>query len=135
MSMAHSIELRSPLLDFRLLEFVAGLPSQMRIAGGVTKVLLRKYLKGLLPEESFRKPKQGFGIPKDAWFREELASYSREVVLDGGSLSREFFRRDTLQGIFDEHRKGKRDYSEWIWCLVVLELWHRQFGRQIPVPA
>jgi len=135
MSMAHSIELRSPLLDFRLLEFVAGLPPEMRIAGGVTKVLLRKYLKGLLPTESFRKPKQGFGIPKDSWFREELASYSREVVLSGGSLSREIFRQDTLQGIFDGHRKGKRDYSEWIWCLVILELWHRRFGRHVPVPA
>jgi asparagine synthase (glutamine-hydrolysing) len=128
MSMAHSIELRSPILDYKVMEFMAGIPPRYRIFGGVTKVLFRKLLKGLLPAEAFDKPKQGFGIPGESWFREDLRDFAASTILEGNGMTKEYLDIGMVRKIFREHEKGRRDYSEWIWCLLVLELWHKRFG-------
>jgi asparagine synthase (glutamine-hydrolysing) len=127
MSMAHSIEIRSPLLDYRLMEFVANLPPTLRIEGTTTKVIFRKYLEGVLPGESFLKPKQGFGIPAERWFREDLNRFARQVLFDPGCLWKSYLRTNVFERMFRDHEWNVRDYSVWIWCLMIFELWNRQF--------
>jgi asparagine synthase (glutamine-hydrolysing) len=126
-SMAHSLETRAPLLDYTLVEFLARVPSRHKLRDGVQKILLRRLAARLLPGESLRKPKQGFGIPQGAWFREDLESHARGRLLDRRTLDRGYFDRGVLERVLDSHRAGRRDYSDWIWCLLVLEEWHRVF--------
>ena len=127
MSMAVSLEARSPFLDYELVEFMAGLPVEYKLREGTTKVLLRKIAAKRLPSSVLTKRKQGFAVPKDEWFRRELRSASEEMLLDSGSLSRGYFEEGVLRRMLRHHRTGERDYSSWIWCLLVLEMWHRIF--------
>ena len=80
-----------------------------------------------LPASVFEKPKQGFGVPTGAWFLKELRASARERLLDRRTLDRGYFRRRTVERVLDLHEAGQRDYGTWIWCLLVLEEWHRTF--------
>jgi asparagine synthase (glutamine-hydrolysing) len=126
-SMAHSLEVRAPLLDYTLVEFMARVPATLKLSGGVSKVLFRKLLAPYLPASVFSKRKQGFAVPKGAWFRRDLDRYARERLLDARTLGRGYFRPDAVREIIRRHGEGRRDYSDWIWCLLVLEEWHRTF--------
>ncbi len=126
-SMAHSLEVRAPLLDYELVEYAAGIPPALKLRGGTTKYLFKRLLSRLLPESVFSKPKQGFAVPKGAWFRRELRLAARERLLDGRTLARGYFRRGAVEQLLASHEAGRRDYSDWIWCLLVLEEWHRAF--------
>jgi len=127
MSMAHSVEVRSPLLDHTLVEYAATLPASLKLRGAVGKHVLRRVAARLLPPSVLAKRKQGFAIPKDRWFRTELRGYAEDVLLDRRSLWRGYFRRDTLTRLLRHHASGRRDYSVWIWCLLVLEAWSRLY--------
>ena len=127
MSMANSLEVRAPLLDYRLVEYLATLPVSFKLINGVTKYIFRKLCEPLLPTSILQKPKQGFAIPKDQWFRTELRQYAQEILLDPKTISRGYFRKDTVTKLLRHHVSGQRDYSSWIWCLIVLEMWHRTF--------
>jgi asparagine synthase (glutamine-hydrolysing) len=93
----------------------------------VTKYLLRKLCAKWLPASVLTKKKQGFAIPKDRWFRKELRGAAEEILLDKKTLSRGYFSEKTTRAFLQDHLKGKRDYSNWIWCLIVLEMWFRTF--------
>jgi len=127
MSMAHSLEVRSPLLDYTLVEYMATLPISLKLRGQVSKYIFRKFCASLLPPNVLSKRKQGFAVPKGRWFRNELRQYASEILLDTRTLARGYFRPDTLRRLLRHHDTGRRDYSTWIWCLIVLELWHRIF--------
>ena len=127
MSMANSLEVRAPLLDHTLVEYMATLPVSFKLRGGVSKYLLRRVAGEMLPPSVLEKPKQGFAIPKDRWFKKELRSSAEEILLAPRTLAQGYFRRDTLQRMLDHHATGERDYSDWIWCLIVLETWFRTF--------
>ena len=135
MSMAHSLEVRAPLLDYTLVEYVATLPAAYKLGGGVTKRILRQAAAPLLPPAVLTKPKQGFGVPKDLWFKNELRSFAADILLDRRSLARGWIRRDTLVRMLAHHAGGRRDYSTWIWCLLVLETWCRLFLDAAAQPA
>jgi asparagine synthase (glutamine-hydrolysing) len=126
-SMAVSLEVRSPLLDFELVEFMASLPLSYKLRNGTTKHLLRKIAGPRLPSSVLTKRKQGFAVPKDEWFRRELRQASEEVLLDRRALGRGYFREDVLRQMLRHHRTGERDYSAWIWSLLVLEMWHQLY--------
>lgn len=126
-SMAHSLEVRAPLLDYPLVEFMARVPISFKIRGGATKYLLRQWGRSVLPESVFTKKKQGFAVPKGAWFQRELRGVARERLLDPRALARGIVRPDRVAAILRAHESGARDYSDWIWCLLVLEEWHRTF--------
>jgi len=126
-SMAHALEVRAPLLDYELVEFAASLPASFKFRGGVSKYLFRRMCRRYLPESVFTKRKQGFAIPKRIWFRADLETHARERLLDPRTLARGYFDRRALEAILRYHRLGRRDYSEWIWCLLILEEWHRVF--------
>ena len=127
MSMANSLEVRAPLLDYTLVEYVATLPVTYKMRSGVSKYLLRKIGAPLLPAATLAKRKQGFAIPKDRWFQTTLRPFAQEVLLDRRTLARGYFRKDTVARLLEHHATGRRDYSAWIWSLIVLELWCRTF--------
>lgn len=127
MSMANSLEVRAPLLDYTVVEYVATLPLSLKLRDNVSKYILRKICSRLLPPSTLRKRKQGFAIPQGRWFQTSLYGFARDVLLDSRALARGYFRKGFLHEMLQQHLTGKRDYGTWIWCLLVLELWHRLF--------
>jgi asparagine synthase (glutamine-hydrolysing) len=126
-TMAHSLESRAPLLDHHLVSYVATLPPSWKLRDGVSKVLFRKMIGRYLPSGILEKKKQGFAIPRETWFRSDLKALARERLLDARALERNYFDRHVLEQVLSLHEQGQRDYSGWIWCLLVLEEWHRAY--------
>jgi len=126
-TMAHSLESRAPLLDHVLVSYVASLPSTWKLRDGVSKYLFRKMIGRHLPSGILEKKKQGFAIPRETWFRSDLREHARERLLDPRAIERGYFDRRVLEQVLTYHAQGRRDYSGWIWCLLVLEEWHRAY--------
>jgi asparagine synthase (glutamine-hydrolysing) len=127
MSMASSLEVRSPLLDHKVIEFAASLPSDLKYRGPVSKYLLKRHLDGRVPASVIYRPKQGFEIPLAAWLRGELREMGRELVLSPRALGRGYARPARVRVLWDEHQRGHRDRASQLWALMILELWHRTF--------
>jgi asparagine synthase (glutamine-hydrolysing) len=126
-SMAFSLEVRSPLLDHEFMELCAGFPGSWKLRGGTTKNLFKDALRPWLPGPLLDRPKWGFGVPLDSWLRGPLRELPREILLDGASLERGFFRPDYVRGLIDDHVSGARNNANRIWALIQLELWQRTF--------
>lgn len=126
-SMANSLEARSPFLDHEFMEFVARIPSEMKLKGRSTKHILKQALRGILPDEVLFREKMGFGVPLDFWFRNELKDMAYDTLLDKRAMGRGYFRKEYIQKMLDEHVAGKWNWQYHIYNLLMLELWHRQF--------
>ena len=126
-SMAVSLEARSPFLDHHLMEFAASLPAGYKLRGFTTKYLLKRALRGMLPEENLTRRKMGFGVPIGRWFRGELKGFLSDTILPERTLRRGYFKPKMVLELFNEHVNGRRDYSHQLWTLLMLELWHREF--------
>lgn len=126
-TMAHGLECRQPLLDHRVVELAAAMPSQWKLRGHRGKRILESTFGHLLPREVFRRRKTGFGVPLDRWFRNDLKDLVHETLLSAQSLGRGYFRRAAIEALLAEHAAGRRDHSARIWSLLMLELWHRQW--------
>jgi len=126
-SMANSLEARSPFLDHRLMEFAAKLPAEYKLRRGIKKYILKKMIKGIVPDENVYRAKMGFGVPVGRWFREDLKDYISDTLLCSESLERGYFKPETLRILVKEHTEGRKDYSFHLWALLMLELWHRRF--------
>jgi len=126
-SMAHSLEARSPFLDHEFMEFAATIPSDLKVRGRVKKHILKRALAGLLPEAILHRPKMGFGVPIDHWFRHELRELAYDTLLGPRCLARGYFRPEILQRLLDEHTRGTANWHYLLWNLLMLELWHRTF--------
>ncbi len=126
-TMAHSLESRSPFLDWPLTEFVARLPSDFKLRGRTSKYLLKKAVADLLPDSNMHRPKQGFAVPIGQWFRGELKDFLADHVLSNRFAARGLFRPAEVRRIFDEHQQGAYDYAHHLWVLLMLELWFRSF--------
>jgi len=126
MSMAHSLEVRVPLLDHRLVEFAATLPLQARLRGGTTKYLFKRALRGLLPEAILDRPKRGFAIPLGRWFRGPLRGFARDLLLSSRSASAEVFERRALESLL-EGGDRRDDLGLKLWTVLSFELWCRAF--------
>ncbi|MGO9957205.1 MAG: asparagine synthase (glutamine-hydrolyzing) [Solirubrobacteraceae bacterium] len=131
-TMAYSLEARSPLLDHELMEFAAALPVDLKTHGGDGKILLKRALRGTVPDEILDRPKQGFNVPLAEWFRGELRSLPAEVLLDPGSLARGYFRREGIERLISEHQAGEADHAVQLWSLLQLETWHQQVADVAP---
>jgi len=126
-TMANSLEGRSPFLDHKMMEFCAAMPSDLKIKGTRLKYILKKALRGILPDEILKRRKMGFGIPVDKWFRVELKNYVYEILMSDKSLGRGYFKKESVKRILDEHIAAKENNGARIWSLLFLELWHREF--------
>jgi asparagine synthase (glutamine-hydrolysing) len=122
-SMAHALEVRSPLLDHELMEFVARIPGTWKVDGTATKKVFKDALREWLPATILDRPKRGFGSPISEWFRGDLQGFVREILLDGGALRRGWFHADRLRVLIDDHVSGRRDNATKLWALIQLELW------------
>jgi asparagine synthase (glutamine-hydrolysing) len=126
-SMANSLEVRSPFLDHQIMEFAASLPQHLKLRGWTQKVLLRRAMRGLLPDAVLRRPKMGFGVPIDHWFRHELREMAYDVLLDARARERGYFRPEVVRRYLDEHAEGRQHHHSRLWSLLMLEQWHRVF--------
>jgi asparagine synthase (glutamine-hydrolysing) len=127
MSMAVSLEARDPLLDHKLLEFAATVPSSLKLRHGQTKYLLRRVLERRIPKAIVDRPKQGFEAPIAQWLRGPLAPMVDDLFLDGRFRARGIFDDRSVARLWREHKSGAADHSRRLWSLVMLELWFRQF--------
>jgi len=126
-SMANSLEVRSPFLDHKLVEFASRIPSSLKLKGLRTKHILKESLKGLLPPEIIDRPKMGFGVPIGSWFKNELKDYIGEILLSEAALRRGYFKKASVENIINEHISGRVEHGYRLWALLNLELWHRMF--------
>jgi asparagine synthase (glutamine-hydrolysing) len=126
-SMAVSLEARVPLLDHRLVELSLQIPASFKIRGGVTKRIFKRAVADLLPAETLAKPKHGFAVPTDPWFRGELKQFAYDVLLDPRSRQRGFFRPEVVEQLWREHQSGRHVRDSHLWLLVNFELWARRF--------
>jgi asparagine synthase (glutamine-hydrolysing) len=132
MSMAHSIETRVPLLDHKLVEFAATIPPEMNLRGGITKNVLKRAMKGVLPDRIINRPKQGFAVPLGYWFRGKLGGYVRELLLGDVSKRRGLFNTAYIENLVARHERGQ-DLDLQLWTLISFELWSRAFLDGSPV--
>ena len=128
MSMAHSLEVRSPLLDHVFVEYVAKLPLCYKLRGTATKYIFKKAFAHLLPPAILRRSKMGFAIPLRHWFAHEMRDFLNDVLFDSRSLQRGYFRTAFVETLVKEHASGRRDNSYILWSLLGLEMWHRNAG-------
>ena len=127
MSMAHSLEVRPPLLDTPLVEAMAALPARFKVAGRARKILFKKAVRGLIPDAIIDRPKRGFGVPVRHWMRGPLGVAARAILTERRARERGLFDEKFVASLFTEHASGRRDQSLPIWGLLVLELWLREF--------
>jgi asparagine synthase (glutamine-hydrolysing) len=125
-SMAFGLEIRSPFLDHRVVEFAATVPARDKVGALRGKRLLRRAYKGRLPESVLLARKRGFGMPIDRWFRGDLHGAARDLLLGPQARSRGYLNRDAVAAVLRIHHSGQRNYDEMIWTLLVLELWLRR---------
>ena len=126
-SMSNSLEVRAPFLDYRILEFSASIPPSIKLKKGRSKYLLKKLAKEYLPAESIHRPKCGFAIPIDDWFRKELKPYLYSVILSDRARERRYFNYNYVEHIINEHLNSRGYHEHKLWSLLWLELWHRMF--------
>ncbi len=129
-TMANSLEARVPFLDHPLMEFVASLPSNLKLKGNITKYILKEAYSDFLPQDILTRRKMGFGVPVSRWFRNELKEYMFEILLDPQSLKRGYFKKESVERLLREHLEHRYDHSSKIWALLFLEIWFRTFVDQ-----
>jgi asparagine synthase (glutamine-hydrolysing) len=120
-SMLHALEVRSPFLDHELVHFAAALPANLLIGGG-SKKLLKEAFASDLPSFVFRRKKMGFAVPIGRWFRTSLRDMLHDSLLATGSFASTHFQKRAIQSLLDEHA-GKKDHSQRLYALLMLELW------------
>jgi asparagine synthase (glutamine-hydrolysing) len=127
-TMANSLEVRSPFLDHRFMEFTAKIPFHLKLKGSSLKHILKKSMNGFLPQNILKRRKMGFGLPIIEWFRTDLKDYIRDVLLSEASLNRGYFQKAYIEGILNEHIFQNKNHANRIWALLMLEIWHRSFN-------
>jgi asparagine synthase (glutamine-hydrolysing) len=132
MSMAHSLEVRTPFLDYRVVEMAARMPVRMKMRGFTTKVALRKLAGRLLPREVSTRAKRGFTVPIDNWLTPASESFVRDHLAAETMRRRGYFDAAHVTALLDDHFAGRADRSQWILILLTFELWHRQFIDRQP---
>jgi asparagine synthase (glutamine-hydrolysing) len=127
MSMAVSLEARSPFLDHRLVEFAAQIPTSLKLRGNVSKYILKRALRGVLPKSVLERKKHGFGVPVGRWFREEMAEFAQGILLGPRALNRQIFDTEAVRSIMQSHLSGQQDLGHSLWTLLTFELWMQRY--------
>jgi asparagine synthase (glutamine-hydrolysing) len=120
-SMAHSLEVREPLMDHQLIEWLATLPSDIKIKGQEGKWLLKKAMEPHLPDEVLYRPKMGFSVPLASWLRGPLAERAKKAILGPRLADTGYFNRNTLKFLLEKHQSGARDFSAPLWSLLMFD--------------
>lgn len=128
MTMAASIEARVPFLDHELAAFVSSLPDKFRVKGWHGKWILRQAGKHLIPESILTRPKVGFRVPVNEWFRGEMREYLLDHLQGASSVTRAYYDAPVLDHVLAEHLDGRQNHEKLLWALLNLEIWHRQYA-------
>jgi len=126
-SMAHSLEVRVPFLDYELVEYAWNIPSSLKLKGKTTKYILRKMASRFLPDEISWRKKQGFEVPLSSWFKGKLNSYAKEILSEDTIKRRGYFEVKAIKKILDGIDAGIMQYGPHIYALIIFELWCRIF--------
>lgn len=134
-SMAHSLEVREPLMDHMLVEWLATLPSSLKIHGGEGKYVLKRAFEPLLPHDVLYRPKMGFSVPLASWLRGPLKQRMQESVLSPRMCDSGYFNTATLEALIREHLGGHHDHSTALWMLIMFDAFLRQAQAPIGTAA
>jgi len=132
MSMAHSLEVRPPLLDHRIMEFAARLPERLKLRGTTGKYLLKETLRGKLPSAIIDRPKSGFDIPAHAWFRGILKPLLYETLTRDAVESTGIFEFAATERLIRDHMSERVNAGYQLWGLLTLFLWLKKWRIQVP---
>jgi asparagine synthase (glutamine-hydrolysing) len=126
-SMANSLEVRVPLLDHRVVEFTSKLPESLKYRNGSGKYLLKKLLAQYVPMGLFERPKMGFGVPIDLWFRKDLKTHMLDY-LSSERLKREgMFNHVLVEQKIKEHLAGQKNHQYRLWSILMWEMWRERW--------
>jgi asparagine synthase (glutamine-hydrolysing) len=127
MSMAHSLEVRAPFVDYQVVEFAARLPGNLKLKNGRLKYILRQVAARYIPREVVKKRKQGFGFPLGTWMRTDLAGVLKHLLGNSRFAELGIFRQEQINSVVTEHIDGKADHSYRLWILLNLEILQRLY--------
>ncbi len=127
MSMAVSLEVRAPLLDHKLVEFVAAIPANLKLRGIVSKYIFKESIKKLLPEEILNRKKMGFSIPLGDWLKKDIKKMAKETLFNSISQHRGYFNFEYVQKMWRQHQNGVSDFTNNLWALLLFEMWHQKY--------
>lgn len=116
-----------PFMDNELVAFISSLPDHMRVRGRTTKWILREAMKRMLPVDIIERPKVGFRVPVNEWFRGAMKSYLYDHLTGTGSRTSVYYNRRALDKILSDHVNGLQNHEKLLWCLLNLEIWHREY--------
>jgi len=123
------VEVRSPFLDYRLIEFAATLPGHMKIKNGNVKDILKKTVEPLLPMGITDRPKEGFVLPIFDWMTEKIKDFSYQVLSEGRLKSHDFFNGTAVKSLLNDYHGGNKSHAAKIWNLMMFQIWwERYFG-------
>jgi asparagine synthase (glutamine-hydrolysing) len=125
-SMAVSLECRAPFLDHKFVEYVSGIPSDLKLKNKTTKFILKDCFKDYIPHNLVNRPKAGFAIPISEWFRTDLKSYIKNILSDR-FFERGLFDKKQILNMLNEHLTKQNEHGYKLWNLMCLELWFRKF--------
>ncbi len=135
MSMAHSLEVRPPFLDHRIVEFAASLPERLKIRGGTQKLVLRELMRGKLPETVLKRKKTGFDIPTHDWFRGPLRALLRDTVTPHAIAASGIFDGHAIEALIRDHMERRINVGYHLWGLLTLFLWMKRWKVEAPAWA
>ena len=130
MSMAHSVEVRPPFLDHRLVEFAARLPEHMKINGRQHKVVLKRLMQSKLPASVLRRPKTGLDIPAHDWLRGALRPLLMDTLSSSAIDDTNLFRRERIESFISDHMERRANLGYHLWGLLILFLWIKHWNIQ-----
>ena len=127
--MAHSLEVRVPLLDHKLVEWMSGLPPTWKLNRGTGKYIFKKAMVPYLPDGILDRRKMGFAVPIAAWFRGQLRQALKDAVLGPRLMDSGLFNGDALRELVEQHQTGARDHSAALWALLMFESFHQRMDQ------
>jgi len=134
MSMVHSLELRVPFCDHHLLALACSLAAETKLRGSKLKGFVRFAMQGILPESIIDGPKRGFMLPLARWLRQDLREMSQDLLSDESTRRRGYVNPAYVQWLLAEHHSGRRNFTDQLYALMVLELWHQQMAQPVSCP-
>ncbi len=134
-SMAHSVEVRPPFLDHRIVEFASRIPASLKISGSHQKIVLQHLMKDKLPKSVLQRPKVGFDIPAHDWLRGPLRSLLIETLRAGAAEHSDIFNQEVIEGHLQDHLERRVNIGYHLWGLMILFLWMKKWSIRVPKPS
>lgn len=129
MSMANSLEVRAPLLDYTVVEYAASIRSDLKLHNGDKKHILKKAFSRLLDHDTLYRKKMGFAVPLAEWLRVQIKDKAEHLLFQSSSGLCNYFKMDQVKMIWDDHQRGTRDYSSELWSMLMFQLWYNRYAH------